>query len=110
MLSTGTNDPDWVPAIEDQQNMVTQAQAEFERTANGLETRLNAISTNFNPDGSASEKFNKYIEHKTAEGLEKERIEISKGYVAKSAYTENINEIEQHFNLTDSKVAQFATY
>lgn len=110
MVSTGTNDPDWVPAIEDQQNMVTQAQAEFERTANGLETRLNAISTNFNPDGSASEKFNKYIEHKTAEGLEKERVEISKGYVAKSAYTEKINEIEQHFNLTDSKVAQFATY
>ena len=110
MVSTGTNDPDWVPAIEDQQNMVTQAQAEFERTANGLETRLNAISTNFNPDGSASEKFNKYIEHKTAEGLEKERVEISKGYVAKSAYNEKINEIEQHFNLTDSKVAQFATY
>ena len=110
MVSTGTNDPDWVPAIEDQQNMVTQAQAEFERTANGLETRLNAISTNFNPDGSASEKFNKYIEHKTAEGIEKERVEISKGYVAKSAYNEKINEIEQHFNLTDSKVAQFATY
>ena len=110
MVSTGTNDPDWVPAIEDQQNMVTQAQAEFERTANGLETRLNAISTNFNPDGSASEKFNKYIEHKTAEGVEKERAEISKGYVAKSTYTEKINEIEQHFNLTDSKVAQFATY
>lgn len=110
MVSTGSNDPDWVPAIEDQQNMVTQAQAEFERTANGLETRLSAISTNFNPDGSASEKFNKYIEHKTAEGLEKERVEISKGYVAKSAYNEKINEIEQHFNLTDSKVAQFATY
>ena len=110
MVSTGTNDPDWVPAIEDQQNMVTQAQAEFERTANGLETRLNAISTNFNPDGSASEKFNKYIERKTAEGVEKERVEISKGYVTKSAYTEKINEIEQHFNLTDSKVAQFATY
>lgn len=110
MVSTGTNDPDWVPAIEDQEKMLTQAQAEFERTANGLETRLNAISTNFNPDGSASEKFNKYIEHKTAEGLEKERVEINKGYVAKSAYTEKINEIEQHFNLTDSKVAQFATY
>nr|DAD87412.1 MAG TPA: Neck appendage protein [Siphoviridae sp. cthrK8] len=110
MVSTGTNDPDWVPAIEDQEKMLTQAQAEFERTANGLETRLNAISTNFNPDGSASEKFNRYIEHKTAEGLEKERVEISKGYVAKSAYTEKINEIEQHFNLTDSKVAQFATY
>lgn len=110
MVSTGTNDPDWVPAIEDQEKMLTQAQAEFERTANGLETRLNAISTNFNPDGSASEKFNKYIERKTAEGVEKERVEISKGYVAKSAYTEKINEIEQHFNLTDSKVAQFATY
>lgn len=110
MVSTGTNDPDWVPAIEDQEKMLTQAQAEFERTANGLETRLNAISTNFNPDGSASEKFNKYIESKTAEGVEKERVEISKGYVAKSAYNEKINEIEQHFNLTDSKVAQFATY
>jgi phage minor structural protein len=110
IVSTGTNDPDWVPAIEDQEKMLTQAQAEFERTANGLETRLNAISTNFNPDGSASEKFNKYIERKTAEGVEKERVEISKGYVAKSAYNEKINEIEQHFNLTDSKVAQFATY
>ena len=110
IVSTGTNDPDWVPAIEDQEKMLTQAQAEFERTANGLETRLNAISTNFNPDGSVSEKFNKYIERKTAEGVEKERVEISKGYVAKSAYNEKINEIEQHFNLTDSKVAQFATY
>ena len=110
IVSAGRNEPDWVPAIEDQQNMVTQAQAEFERTANGLETRLNAISTNFNPDGSASEKFNKYIESKTAEGVEKERVEISKGYVAKSTYNEKINEIEQHFNLTDSKVAQFATY
>ena len=57
IVSAGTNETDWVPAPEDQEYLVTQAQAEFERTAQGLKAKLDTISTNFNPDGTTSEKI-----------------------------------------------------
>nr|DAM93988.1 MAG TPA: Neck appendage protein [Caudoviricetes sp.] len=110
IVSAGTNETDWVPAPEDQEYLVTQAQAEFERTAQGLKTKLDTISTNFNPDGTTSEKFNRFLETKTAEGISRERAEFGKNYVAKNTYNEKINEIEQKFNQTDGQLSQFATY
>ena len=110
IVSAGTNETDWVPAPEDQEYLVTQAQAEFERTAQGLKTKLDTISTNFNPDGTTSEKFNRFLETKTAEGISRERAEFGKNYVAKNTYNEKISEIEQKFNQTDGQLSQFATY
>lgn len=110
IVSAGTNATDWVPAPEDQEYLVTQAQAEFERTAQGLKTKLDTISTNFNPDGTTSEKFNRFLETKTAEGISRERAEFGKNYVAKNTYNEKISEIEQKFNQTDGQLSQFATY
>lgn len=110
IVSAGTNETDWVPAPEDQEYLVTQAQAEFERTAQGLKTKLDTISTNFNPDGTTSEKFNRFLETKTAEGISRERAEFGKNYVAKNTYNEKISEIEQKFNRTDGQLSQFATY
>ena len=110
IVSAGTNETDWVPAPEDQEYLVTQAQAEFERTARGLKTKLDTISTNFNPDGTTSEKFNRFLETKTAEGISRERAEFGKNYVAKNTYNEKISEIEQKFNQTDGQLTQFATY
>ena len=110
IVSAGSNETDWVPAPEDQEYLVTQAQAEFERTAKGLKTKLDTISTNFNPDGTTSEKFNRFLETKTAEGISRERAEFGKNYVAKNTYNEKINEIEQKFNQTDGQLSQFATY
>ena len=110
IVSAGINATDWVPAPEDQEYLVTQAQAEFERTAQGLKTKLDTISTNFNPDGTTSEKFNRFLETKTAEGISRERAEFGKNYVAKNTYNEKINEIEQKFNQTDGQLTQFATY
>lgn len=110
IVSAGSNATDWVPAPEDQEFLVTQAQAEFERTAQGLKTKLDTISTNFNPDGTTSEKFNRFLETKTAEGISRERAEFGKNYVAKNTYNEKISEIEQKFNRTDGQLTQFATY
>lgn len=110
IVSAGTNETDWVPAPEDQEYLITQAQAEFERTAQGLKTKLDTISTNFNPDGTTSEKFNRFLETKTAEGISRERAEFGKNYVAKNTYNEKISEIEQKFNQTDGQLSQFATY
>ena len=109
-LYKGTQKRPWQPAPEDQEYLVTQAQAEFERTAQGLKTKLDTISTNFNPDGTTSEKFNRFLETKTAEGISRERAEFGKNYVAKNTYNEKINEIEQKFNQTDGQLSQFATY
>lgn len=109
-LYKGTQKRPWQPAPEDQEHLVTQAQAEFERTAQGLKTKLDTISTNFNPDGTTSEKFNRFLETKTAEGISRERAEFGKNYVAKNTYNEKISEIEQKFNQTDGQLSQFATY
>nr|DAS50978.1 MAG TPA: Neck appendage protein [Caudoviricetes sp.] len=109
-LYKGTQKRPWQPAPEDQEYLVTQAQAEFERTAQGLKTKLDTISTNFNPDGTTSEKFNRFLETKTAEGISRERAEFGKNYVAKNTYNEKINEIEQKFNQTDGQLSQFANY
>ena len=109
-LYKGTQKRPWQPAPEDQEFLVTQAQAEFERTAQGLKTKLDTISTNFNPDGTTSEKFNRFLETKTAEGISRERAEFGKNYVAKNTYNEKISEIEQKFNQTDGQLSQFATY
>lgn len=109
-LYKGTQKRPWQPAPEDQEYLVTQAQAEFERTTQGLKTKLDTISTNFNPDGTTSEKFNRFLETKTAEGISRERAEFGKNYVAKNTYNEKINEIEQKFNQTDGQLTQFANY
>lgn len=109
-LYKGTQKRPWQPAPEDQEYLVTQAQAEFERTTQGLKTKLDTISTNFNPDGTTSEKFNRFLETKTAEGISRERAEFGKNYVAKNTYNEKINEIEQKFNQTDGQLSQFANY
>lgn len=109
-LYKGTQKRPWQPAPEDQEYLVTQAQAEFERTAQGLKTKLDTIFTNFNPDGTTSEKFNRFLETKTAEGISRERAEFGKNYVAKNTYNEKISEIEQKFNQTDGQLTQFANY
>ena len=63
IVSVGTNETDWVPAPEDQEYVVTQAQASFERTANGLTQKVTALEAS--ADGLAS----KIAEYKqTADG------------------------------------------
>lgn len=62
-LYKGTNKRPWQPAPEDQEYIVTQAQASFERTANGLTQKVTALEAS--ADGLAS----KIAEYKqTADG------------------------------------------
>lgn len=62
-LYKGTNKRPWQPAPEDQEYIVTQAQASFEHTANGLSQKVTALETS--ADGLAS----KIAEYKqTADG------------------------------------------
>lgn len=59
----GTNDRKWQPAPEDQEYLVTQAQATFERTANGLSQKVTAL------EASANGLASKIAEYKqTADG------------------------------------------
>lgn len=62
-LYKGTNKRPWQPAPEDQEYIVTQAQASFERTANGLTQKVTALEAS--ADGLAS-KIAKYKQ--TADG------------------------------------------
>ena len=62
-LYKGTNKRPWQPAPEDQEYLVTQAQASFERTANGLTQKVTAL------EASANGLASKIAEYKqTADG------------------------------------------
>ena len=88
-LYKGTNKRPWQPAPEDQEYIVTQAQATFERTAQGLTQKVTALETS--ADGLAS----KIAEYKqTADGqfatitsqlgdmLKKTDIQITSGQIS----------------------------
>lgn len=88
-LYKGTNKRPWQPAPEDQEYIVTQAQASFERTAQGLTQKVTALETS--ADGLAS----KIAEYKqTADGqfttitsqlgdmLKKTDIQITSGQIS----------------------------
>lgn len=88
-LYKGTNKRPWQPAPEDQEYIVTQAQASFERTANGLTQKVSALEAS--ADGLAS----KIAEYKqTADGqfttitsqldnmLKKTDIQITDGQIS----------------------------
>nr|UWD76168.1 MAG: hypothetical protein [Bacteriophage sp.] len=88
-LYKGTNKRPWQPAPEDQDYLITQAQATFERTANGLSQKVTALEAS--ADGLAS----KIAEYKqTADGqfttitsqlgdmLKKTDIQITPGQIS----------------------------
>ena len=88
-LYKGTNKRPWQPAPEDQDYLITQAQATFERTANGLSQKVTALEAS--ADGLAS----KIAEYKqTADGqfttitsqlgdmLKKTDIQITSGQIS----------------------------
>lgn len=58
----GTNDRLWQPAPEDQNYLVEQAQATFEKTVQGLSTQLTKLETKTGPTGELEQRMLSYSE------------------------------------------------
>lgn len=94
----GTNDRIWQPAPEDQNYLVEQAQATFEKTVEGLSTQLTKLETKTGPSGELEQRMLTYSEKAAVDALKATRQILEQGYVAKSQYTEDVAGITRRFD------------
>ena len=94
----GDNDRKWQPAPEDQNYLVEQAQATFERTVEGLSTQLTKLETKTGPSGELEQRMLSYSEKAALDALKATRQILEQGYVAKSQYTEDVAGITRRFD------------
>lgn len=94
----GTNDREWQPAPEDQNYLVEQAQATFEKTVEGLSTQLTKLETKTGPSGELEQRMLTYSEKAAVDALKATRQILEQGYVAKSQYTEDVAGITRRFD------------
>lgn len=96
-LYRGTNKRPWQPAPEDQDYLITQAQATFERTANGISQKITAIEQLTGRDGELESRMKRFTEERTANSYQSVTELLSRDYVAKNKYTEDLNGITRRF-------------
>ena len=94
----GTNDRKWQPAPEDQNHLVEQAQATFEKTVEGLSTQLTKLETKTGPSGELEQRMLTYSEKAAVDAVKATRQILEQGYVAKGQYTEDIAGITRRFD------------
>ena len=86
----GTNDRKWQPAPEDQNHLVEQAQATFEKTVQGLSTQLTKLETKTGPSGELEQRMLTYSEKAAVDAVKATRQILGQGYIAKSKYDEDV--------------------
>ena len=94
----GSNDRLWQPAPEDQNYLVEQAQATFEKTVEGLTTQLTKLETKTGPSGELEQRMLTYSEKAAVDAVKATRQILEQGYVAKSQYTEDVAGITRKFD------------
>ncbi|WP_195563427.1 phage tail spike protein [Streptococcus rubneri] len=94
----GSNDRLWQPAPEDQNYLVEQAQATFEKTVQGLSTQLTKLETKTGPYGELEQRMLSYSEKAAVDALKATRQILEQGYVAKAQYTEDVAGITRRFD------------
>ena len=93
----GTNDRKWQPAPEDQNYLVEQAQATFEKTVEGLSTQLTKLETKTGPSGELEQRMLTYSEKAAVDALKATRQILEQGYIAKAKYEEDVDGINRRF-------------
>ncbi len=94
----GSNDRLWQPSPEDQNYLVEQAQATFEKTVEGLTTQLTKLETKTGPSGELEQRMLTYSEKAAVDALKATRQILEQGYVAKAQYTEDVAGITRRFD------------
>ena len=111
----GANDRKWQPAPEDQNYLVEQAQATFERTVEGLSAQLTKLETKTGPSGELEQRMLTYSEKAAVDAVNATRQILGQGYIAKSKYDEDVAGITRRFEdlkqnndqVISSKIAEY---
>ena len=108
-LEKGTLATDWSPAPEDTENLITEAKATFERTAQVLRTDLSAIQEYVNKDGQRQEALQRYTREESAKQATAVRELVTRDFVGKASYQEDVRGLERRFSAistqTDNDIA-----
>ena len=109
-LEKGTLATDWSPALEDTDDLITEAKATFERTAQGLRTDLSAIQEYVNQDGQRQEALQRYTREESAKQATAVRELVNRDFVGKSTYQEDVRGLERRFEaITNPQNGSIAT-
>lgn len=114
-LTQSTTRTDAGPAPEDQNYLVEQAQATFERTVEGLSTQLTKLETKTGPNGELEQRMQTYSEKAAVDAVKATRQILGQGYIAKSKYDEDVAGITRRLEdlkqnndqVISSKIAEY---
>lgn len=114
-VTQSTTRTDAGPAPEDQNYLVKQAQATFERTVQGLTTQLTRLETKTGPNGELEQRMLTYSEKAAVDAVNATRQILGQGYIAKSKYNEDVAGITKRLEdlkqnndqVISSKIAEY---
>lgn len=94
------------PAPEDQEAIVKNASASFERTAKGLKTQITALEQYTGESGILESRLKRYTEEQTSNTLKTIRENLSENYISKNKYTEDSEGITRRIEALGSQIDQ----
>lgn len=105
-LTQSTTRTDAGPAPEDQEAIITNASASFERTAKGLKTQITALEQYTGESGILESRLKRYTEEQTSNTLKTIRENLSENYISKNKYTEDSEGITRRIEALGSQIDQ----
>ena len=109
-VEIGSVATDYSPALEDEEAELLVAKTEFKKTAEGLSTKISAIESYVGQDGQRQETLRKYTREESARQVSAVREQISRDYVGKSTYQEDVRGLERRFEaITNPQNGSIAT-
>ena len=105
-LTQSTTRTDAGPAPEDQEAIVTNASASFERTAKGLKTQITALEQYTGESGILESRLKRYTEEQTSNTLKIIRENLSENYISKNKYTEDSEGITRRIEALGNQIDQ----
>ena len=103
------------PAPEDGKTDLVVAKSEFQKTAEGLSAKLATVESYIGQDGQRQENLQRYARDESARQVRSVREQISRDYVGKSTYQEDVKGINQRIeeakkNASNELTTRLANY
>lgn len=105
-LTQSTTRTDAGPAPEDQEAIVTNASASFERTTKGLKAQITALEQYTGESGILESRLKRYTEEQTSNTLKTIRENLSENYISKNKYTEDSEGITRRIEALGNQIDQ----
>nr|DAS76974.1 MAG TPA: Neck appendage protein [Caudoviricetes sp.] len=105
-LTQSTTRTDAGPAPEDQEAILSNASASFERTAKGLKTQITALEQYIGESGILESRLKRYTEEQTSNTLKTIRENLSENYISKNKYIEDSEGITRRIEALGTQIDQ----